>query len=100
MQMSLNGLGKESPRVLQVRDSHHGNDAGYELNPTIGNSRGVNQGGRRSSHRYYLHDGALYVNSALQERQPPRDFPSGVRVSTGCPTFLVGRLKSPLPSGM
>ena len=51
VQMGLYGFGEESPGILQVRDGHHRDDAGDELDPTIGNTRGVNQRSRRCSHR-------------------------------------------------
>ena len=41
--LSLYRFGEESPGVLQVCDGHHREDAGHELDPTIGNTRGVNQ---------------------------------------------------------
>src|ERR1035438_117409 len=32
VQMSLDGFGEESPCVLQIRDRHHGDNAGNQLN--------------------------------------------------------------------
>src|SRR5271165_3299839 len=50
VQVRLYRFGKQRPGILQVGDSHHRNDAGYELDPAVGNTRRVNQSVRRCSH--------------------------------------------------
>src|SRR5271165_1905622 len=42
VQVRLNGLGEESPRILQVRDGHHRDYARDQLDPAVGNTRRVN----------------------------------------------------------
>src|ERR1700689_4572404 len=69
MQVRLDGFGKECPRILQVGNRHHCENASHQLDPTIRNAGGVNQRVRRCSHSYDLHDSALHVNSALQEQR-------------------------------
>src|SRR5260370_36239421 len=44
MQVGLHGFGEKGPGVLQIRDRHHGDNAGDQLGPTIGNTGRVNQG--------------------------------------------------------
>ena len=42
MQVRLHGFGEKSPGVLQIRNRHHGYDAGHELDPAVGNTGRMN----------------------------------------------------------
>ena len=66
------GLGKRSPRVLQIRDRHHRDDASHQLDPNdLEYARGESK--RPVMQPFVdLHDSALDVSSALQANFVPQ----------------------------
>src|ERR1700741_2914538 len=52
MQVGLHRFGEKSPGILQIRDRHHGDNAGDQLGPTVDYARWMDKGRCGFGHRY------------------------------------------------